>query len=71
MRKIEKNLRERIKRLEAELTEVNKDREVFRRNLVSNLKYAIQVHGEGKYWGMASLIETFSKNISAAKHWYW
>lgn len=71
MRKVEKRLRERVKTLEKELTEVKEDRQKFRDFTVNNLKTAIRIHGESKYWNMQSLIEALSKNLQSVKYFYW
>lgn len=71
MRAVEKRLREKIKELEKEITELKEDRNKFREDLVNNLKSAIRIHGEGKYWNMGSLIESLSKQIASKKWWYW
>jgi uncharacterized protein YhaN len=71
MTKNEKQLRKQIKELEAEIADLKRDRDGFRVSLVSNLKSAIRIHGEGKYWNMSDLIETLSKDIAKRKWWYW
>jgi len=71
MRVIEKRLRERIKSLETDLETVKADRESFRKDIVSNLKNAIRIHGQGKYWGMEGLIETFTKQMGSKQQWWW
>ena len=70
MRAIEKRLRERIKELEAKLSNVEADRNKFRRDTVNNLKSAISIHGDGKYWNMASMIETLAKQIHDKDQWW-
>lgn len=67
----ERKLRARIKELETELQQVKEDREKFRADLVANLKSAIKIHGESKFWTMPSLIETFAKQIQKKEYWYW
>lgn len=71
MRAIEARLRQRIKDLEAELSECKVDREKFRDDLIRNLKSTIRLHGENKYWSTAVLIESFAKQISGKVRWYW
>lgn len=71
MRAIEKRLRQRIRELEAELEKVKADRQGFRDAIISNLKKAILIHGQGQYWRMDSLIEILAKQIQARDGWYW
>lgn len=71
MRAVEKRLRERIKHLEAELADVEADREKFRNDLTRNLRYAIEVHGKGQYWNMPNMIETFAKQLRDKMWWAW
>jgi septal ring factor EnvC (AmiA/AmiB activator) len=71
MRKIERRLRERIRKLEAELKETEDDRQKFRDGLVHDLKQAIRLHGQGKYWDMQAQIERFSKRLQSVKYFYW
>lgn len=71
MKAVEKRLRERIKSLEAELQEVKEDRDGFRTSYINLLRTTIRLHGENKYWNMASLIETLAKGIASRNYWYW
>lgn len=71
MRAVEKRLRERIKYLEDKLAKVEADRDGFRESIASNLRQAIRIHGEGHYWNMPGLIETFAKQIAKREWWYW
>jgi hypothetical protein len=71
VRAVEKRLRERIKDLEAKLSTVEADRQGFRDAITRNIREAIRIHGEGKYWNMASLIETLAKQIAQRERWYW
>lgn len=71
MRAVEKRLRQKIKDLEAELKEVEEDREKFREDFIRNFKEAIRLLGKGCSWSSSDLIERMSKQLRNYKWWYW
>ena len=71
MRAVEKRLREKIRELEKQMAEVEKDRAQFRESFAANLRDAIRVHGEGKTFNMSSLIETYAKQLQKVAWFCW
>lgn len=61
MRAIERRLRDRIRQLEDELKEAEADRQKFRTYWAGNMKWFIEMHGEGKHPTMSWLIEDMAK----------
>ena len=66
-----RELRLRVKDLEAKVFSLEKDRDGFRSSMASMLRESIRIHGEGKYWSMPGLIERFAKEIAKREWWYW
>lgn len=78
MKVTEKQLRRQIKELKSEVETLNTlindletDRKIYRDALVSNLRFAVKILGESKYWKMTDMIENFSKTLQKAKWFYW
>lgn len=71
MRKIEKNLRLKIKDLKREITELKVDREKFRTDFANNFRAALDLLGKGQAWSTKDLVERMAKQSSNYKWWYW
>lgn len=71
MRKVERQLRERVKELETELSKVRADRDKFRDYIANKMKWFIEIHGKGQSPAMAYLIEDVAKFFARVECWYW
>lgn len=71
MRKIEKRLRDRIKSLEKELSEVEEDRTKYRVYYTRKFRWFIELQGKGTTPSMAWIIEDFAKFFQTVKWFNW
>jgi CRISPR/Cas system-associated protein Cas10 (large subunit of type III CRISPR-Cas system) len=63
--------KERIKKLEAELKEIEQDRKLFRDWMVQDLRSYISFAAKNEYWSSATMIEKLTKRLQQAKTFYW
>lgn len=71
MRIVEKQLRERIKYLEARVAEVEADRDVFRDHFSRRFRWWLELLGKSENPSLASLIEADAKQMRMMKWWPW
>lgn len=71
MRKIEKNLRERLKDREQYIEKLEQDRRIFRETFVHNFKCAIELLGKGQTWNMEYVVKTLAQQFTKFERWYW
>jgi len=71
MRAVEKRLRERIKRLEREKSEVEGDRDLFREHFARRFRWWIKLLGEQSGPDLKWLIEDDAKEMRNMKWWSW
>lgn len=71
MRKIERQLRERIKDLTGTNEELSRELEVYRQHFSSRLRWWIKLLGEGKTPSLPWLIENDAKVLHSVKSWWW
>lgn len=71
MRKIEKNLRDRLKAALEENQKLRRDRELFRDHFVQRFKWWLQLMGENATPNMRDLIESDAKWLVKFERWWW
>jgi hypothetical protein len=64
-------LREKVKKLEADLEKIKSDREKFRDYFTGKLKWFVELHGENKAPSMAWLIQDMGRLMNRVENWYW
>lgn len=71
MRKIEKNLRQRLKEKDEEIERLKNDRDKFRYAFIENFKCSVKILGEGKTWNMEYVVKTLAQQLTRFEKWYW
>lgn len=75
MRKVERQLRARLKNAESLLEETRReleeDREKFRTHFSERFRWWIKLVGEGKSTSAAWLIEADAKFLTTVQRWFW
>lgn len=71
MRAVEKRLRERVKNLEKQLSELEADRDVFRKHFSRRYRWWIELLGKKETPSIAWLIEADAKEMVSMKWWAW
>lgn len=71
MRKVERQLREQIHALEADLKELEADREKFRLHFTGRFRWWIKLVGEGKSPSLPYLVEADAKFLTTVQWWCW
>jgi hypothetical protein len=71
MRKIERQLRERLKAVEQERDEIAEDRDVFRRHFTERFRWWVKLLGDKQSPNCSWLIEQDAKFLREVKWWFW
>jgi len=71
MRKIERQLRERLKASDARVAKLESDREKFRTHFANRFRWWIELVGEGKNASAKWLIESDAKFLTEVERWFW
>ncbi len=71
MRKVERELRKRLRDLEAERDKIRADREKLREHFVNRFKWWIKLLGDSETPSLPWLIEDDVKWLRRMNTWYW
>jgi len=71
MRKVERQLRERVKAVEEERDKITEDRDRFRRHFAERFRWWIKLIGEQKSPSLPYLVETDARFLHKAEWWIW
>lgn len=63
--------KERIKKLEADLKEVEADRKLYQNWMASDLRSYIEMAGKSQYWSSEAMITKTTKRLQQTKYFYW
>ena len=71
MRKVERQLRDRIKAMEAIIKQKDEDLEKYRRHFTGRFRWWIELLGKGQTPSLPWLIENDAKVLHGVKSWWW
>ncbi len=71
MRAVEKRLRERIRHLEEQLKETERDRDIFREHFTNRFRWWIKLIGEQSKPNLSWLIEDDARFLRRLQWWSW